>query len=98
MLKLLNVRGILYIDDALSYVAGTDSASVFDFYEDVIEYALHDLKSVHISLTNADSLRFSMNVRCNADLSPLAKMDNVLYENDGEYQQIVFFPKGGGTE
>lgn len=98
MLKLLNVRGILYIDDALSCVAGTDSASVFDFYEDVVEYALHDLKSVHISLANADSLRFSMNVRCNVDLSALAKRDNVLYENDGEYQQIVFFLKGGGTE
>lgn len=98
MLKPLGVRGILFMDDTLSEICGITSAYVFDFYEEVIEYALHDLKSVHISLAGTGSLRLSMNVRCDTDLSAFARRNNVLHEKDDEYQQLVFFPEGGGTE
>lgn len=98
MLKLLNIRGMLYIDDTLYEVQGNTAASVLDYYEEVIEYALHDLKSVHISLADIGSLRLTLNVRCNADLSAMARRNNILYEKDGEYQQLVFFPEGGGTK
>jgi len=97
-LKLLNVKGTLYIDDTISDISGIASAAVFDFYEEVIEYALHNLKSVHLSLANTGTLRFSMNVRCGADLSAFAEKDGVIYEKDGEYRRIVFFPEGGGTQ
>ena len=98
MLKLLDIRGMLYIDEALSEVPGITSACLFDFYEEVIEYALHDLKSVHISFADTGSLRLSMNVHCKADLSDFARRNNVLYEKDDEYQRLVFFPEGGDTE
>ncbi len=97
-LKLLDVKGMMYIDDTLSDISGNSSAAVFDFYEEVIEYALHNLKSVHISLADIGYLRLSLNIRCNADLSALAQRNNALYEKDGEYQQLVFFPEGGGTK
>lgn len=98
ILKLLDIRGILYMDDMLNEVQGSIAASVLDFYEEVIEYALYDLKSVHISLADIGYLRLSLNIRCNADLSALAQKNNALYEKDGEYQQLVFFPEGGGTK
>ena len=86
------------MDDMLNEVQGSIAASVLDFYEEVIEYALYDLKSVHISLADIGYLRLSLNIRCNADLSALAHKNNALYEKDGEYQQLVFFPEGGGTK
>lgn len=98
ILKLLDIRGILYMDDMLNEVQGSIAASVLDFYEEVIEYALYVLKSVHISLADIGFLRLSLNIRCNADLSALAKRNNAMYEKDGEYQQLVFFPEGGGTK
>lgn len=98
ILKLLDIRGILYMDDMLNEVQGSIAASVLDFYEEVIEYALYGLKSVHISLADIGFLRLSLNIRCNADLSALAKRNNAMYEKDGEYQQLVFFPEGGGTK
>lgn len=98
MLKLLNIRGILYMEDTLYGIQGNTAANVLDFYEEVIEYALHDLISVHISLADIGSLRLTLNVRCNADLSAMARRNNILYEKDGEYQQLVFFPEGGGTK
>lgn len=97
-LKLLNVKGMMYIDDTLSDISGISSAAVFDFYEEVIENALHNLKSVQLSLANTGTLRFSMNVRCGADLSAFAEKDGVIYEKDDEYQRLVFFPEGGGIE
>ena len=86
------------MDDMLNEVQGSFAASVLDFYEEVIEYALYDLKSVHISLADIGYLRLSLNIRCNADLSALAQKNNALYEKDGEYQQLVFIPEGGGTK
>ena len=84
--------------ERLSDISGISSAAVFDFYEEVVENALHNLKSVQLSLANTGTLRFSMNVRCGADLSAFAEKDGVIYEIDDKYQRLVFFPEGGGIE
>ena len=95
-LKLLNVRSTLYVESGLPMLVGRTAAAVFDFYEEVIEYDLERLKSIQVSLIDADKLRFSLNVCCGADLSSLAEnQDNVIYENDDEYQHLVLFPEGG---
>lgn len=96
-LKLLNVRGTLYVESALPMLSGRAAAAMFDFYESVIEADLENLTSVQVSLVSAGGLRLSLNVCCSADLSSFANKDNTIYEADGDegYQHLVFFPEGG---
>lgn len=99
-LKLLNVRSTLYMDSELSMLSGKTAASVFDFYETVIEADLESLTSIQVSFADVGSLRLSLNVCCKADLSPFADNNNVCYEKDDEdeYQRLVFFPEGGAPK
>lgn len=96
-LKLLNVRSTLYIDSGISMLPGKTAAAVLDFYEAVIESDFENPASIQVSLADADGLRLSLNVRCEADLSAFAENENVRYyaDEDEGYQHIVFFPEGG---
>lgn len=99
-LKLLNVRSTLYLDSELSILSGKTAAAILDFYEDVIEADLDNLTSVQLSLADTNGLRLTVNVCCDADLSPFAKSNSVRYEkaDDDNYQRLVFFPEGGASK
>mgnify|MGYP002516506672 CR=1 FL=1 len=97
-LKLLDVRSTLYIDPAVSILSGRAAAAVFDFYETVIETDLENMKSVQVSLANVGSIRLSLNVQCEANLSALADRFNAQYEAEDGYQHIVFCPEGGAAK
>lgn len=97
-LGLLNIRSALYADSGISMLHGKTAAAIFDFYEDAVETDIENLRGIQVSLTNTGgSLRLSLNICCKADLSSLAERDNVIYENDGEYdyKRLIFFPEGG---
>ena len=98
-LKLLSVRSTLYIGSELSMLYGKTAAAVFDFYESAIEADLEGLTSIQVSLTNAGTIRLSLNVCCKVDLSELAG-SNTRYEKDEDedYQHLVFFPEGGAKQ
>ena len=94
-LKLLNVRGTLYIDDGILMLSGKTAVSIFDFYEKVIEADIVNLTSVQVSLTDAKKPRLSLHVCCLKDLSSFSSLPEVIYEEDEDYQHIVFLPGGG---
>ena len=99
-LKLLSVSGTLYVESGLPMLSGRTAAAVFDFYEEVIEADLENLKSIQVSFGDADGLRLSLNVRCTKNLSAMAaQRPNMRYESDDdeEYQHLVFFPEGGAA-
>ncbi len=99
-LKLLNIRSTLYVESSLSMLSGKTAASIFDFYESVIEADPQNLISIQLSLTGSDTLRLSFNICCKTNLSAFANKDNVLYETDenDDYQRIVFFAEGGAKQ
>ncbi len=96
-MKLLGVRSTLYIDENLSVLSGETAAAVFDFYEMVIESGREGLTGIQVSLSDIGTLRLSLQVCCETDLSALAGPSDVRYERDEEdgYQHVVFFPEGG---
>ena len=97
-LSLLKVKSMLYIEDDLPMLEGREAAAVFDFYEEVIENALTDLKSVQVSLTNIKNLRLTLNVCCMVDLEHFAARTAVCYENEGDGYQRLIFSVGGGAK
>ena len=97
-LSLLKVKSMLYIEDDLPMLEGREAAAVFDFYEEVIEDALTDLKSVQVSLTNIKNLRLTLNVCCMVDLEHFAARTAVCYENEGDGYQRLIFSVGGGAK